>query len=178
MSYTLYVVSKSVFYTLSIRSPAFNCIKMAWVAGLGPRPRSRPRPRRSRRSRQGSPCTPAARGCSRTCFFFFRARTAVSVFRGKTYLVRTYKHESTSPSPASAGSSRTSAFIFATLAPAASAALSCLAPQPRCIEGRRKVSVLFWSVLFCREHRWDLLHSRDPPVAQRAACMCSSAASW
>ena len=25
--------------------------------------------------------------------FFFRARTAVSVFRGKTYLVRTYLHE-------------------------------------------------------------------------------------
>ena len=35
MSYTPYRASKSVFYTLCIRSPAFNYIKMAWVAGLG-----------------------------------------------------------------------------------------------------------------------------------------------
>ena len=38
MSYTPYTVSKSVVYTLYRRSavsPAFNCSKMAWVAGLG-----------------------------------------------------------------------------------------------------------------------------------------------
>ena len=35
VSYTPYRASKSVFYTLCTRSPAFNCIKMAWVAGLG-----------------------------------------------------------------------------------------------------------------------------------------------
>ena len=38
VSYTLYIVSKSVLYTLYRRytvSPAFNTIKMAWVAGLG-----------------------------------------------------------------------------------------------------------------------------------------------
>ena len=35
MSYILYVVSKSVFYTLSIKSPAFNLVQMAWGAGRG-----------------------------------------------------------------------------------------------------------------------------------------------
>ena len=29
------MVPKSVFYTLYVRSPPFNCIKMAWAAGLG-----------------------------------------------------------------------------------------------------------------------------------------------
>lgn len=35
MSYTLYVLSKHVFYIQCTKSPAFNCIKMAWVAGFG-----------------------------------------------------------------------------------------------------------------------------------------------
>ena len=38
--------------------------------------------------------------------------------------------------------------------------------------------ISFCSVLFCRVRRWDSLHCIDPPVAQRAACMCSNAASW
>ena len=51
VSYTLYAVSKGVFYTLSMRSPAFNLVQMAWVAGLGrtaPHRRRLASPRRPR----------------------------------------------------------------------------------------------------------------------------------
>ena len=35
MSYTPSIVFYNVAHTLCIRYPAFNCIQMAWVAGLG-----------------------------------------------------------------------------------------------------------------------------------------------